>query len=207
MAAENGAGWSAGAPDVLINHAAGLLKYPGTVWKFDTRKSWLPTASAEKQYRNAQRSLDLFNDQLAVGTGSFVRTPETLALLVEALIADLDDTAQAIDRHLAEDRPVMLDFAVNSVFYRNKGRLYAHSIVMRDLGRDYAAVLGQTEQAQNWERMVGFLAAAARPRPTLLWSASPESSLLPNHLMAQGYPALQARRLAAAILAGLRVRE
>jgi hypothetical protein len=204
LVVEKGAGWTPNGPDTDLNHAAGLLKYPGTVWKFDTRTSWLPTASAEKQYRNAQRSLDRFNDYLAAGTTSFERSPEALGLLLDALIADIDQSAQAIDDHIANGTFVLFDVSVNSVFYRNKGRFYAHAIVLRDFGRDFETVLGQTHQAEAWGRLIESLAAAARPRPWMLWSAAPESSLLPNHLLAQGYLALRARQQAVAIRAALR---
>ncbi|CCG42448.1 DUF2333 family protein [Magnetospirillum molischianum] len=207
LAAENGVGWTSSGGDVNLEHAAGLLKYPGTVWKFDTRKSWMPTASAEKQYRNAQRSIDAYNTKLATGTASFERSPQALALVVEALIGDLDDTAQAINSHMEKDLSITLDFSITKVFYRNKGRLYANSIVMREIGRDFETVLAQRNLTESWIRMVEYLAIAARPRPSVVWGARPDSSMLPNHLIAQGYPTLQARQIAASILASLKSRE
>ncbi|WP_096703667.1 DUF2333 family protein [Magnetospirillum sp. 15-1] len=205
--AEKGVAFGPNGADVNLNHAAGLLKYPGTVWKFDTRKSWLPTASAEKQYRNAQRSLDLYNDLVAAGSASFERKPEALAALVEALIRDLDEVTEAIDHHLAAGRPVLLDFSVDGVFYGNKGRLYAYSVVLRELGRDFEKVLADRRQLEAWTRMVDQLAGAARLRPWLVWSAAPDSSLLPNHLAAQGYATLRVRMQAAELLAALKQTE
>ncbi|BAE53211.1 DUF2333 family protein [Paramagnetospirillum magneticum] len=201
---EKGVAFGPNGTDVNLNHAAGLLKYPGTVWKFDTHKSWLPTASAEKQYRNAQRSLDLYNDMVAAGSASFERKPEALAAAVEALIRDLDEVTEAIDHHLADKRPVLLDFSVDGVFYGNKGRLYAYSIVLRELGRDFEKVLADRRQTEAWTRMVDQLAGAARLRPWLVWSAAPDSSFLPNHLAAQGYAALRVRMQAAEMLAALK---
>ncbi len=201
---EKGVAFGPNGVDVNLNHAAGLLKYPGTVWKFDTHKSWLPTASAEKQYRNAQRSLDLYNDLVAAGQASFERKPEALAVLVEALIRDLDEVTGTIDHHLAAGRFVLLDFGVDGVFYGNKGRLYAHSIVLRELGRDFEKVLADRRQLEAWNRMVDQLAGAARLKPWLVWSAAPDSSFLPNHLAAQGYAALRVRIQAAELLAALK---
>ena len=207
MAHEKGLASGPNGTDQDINNAAGLLKYPGTVWKFDTRTSWLPTASAEKQYRNAQRSLDRYNDRLIAGTTTFERRAETLAVVVEALVRDLDDRTNAIDHHLAEGRSVLLDFTVDSVFYSNKGHLYAHSIVLRELGRDFEAVLAERHQTEAWNHMVEQLAAAARLRPWMVWSAAPDSSFLPNHLAAQGYLTLRARMQAADLLATLNIRK
>jgi hypothetical protein len=202
--AEKGVAFGPNGAEVNLNHAAGLLKYPGTVWKFDTHKSWLPTASAEKQYRNAQRSLDLYNDLVAAGSASFERRPEALAALVESLIRDLDEVTAAVDHHLAAGRPALLDFSVDGVFYGNKGRLYAHSIVLRELGQDFEKVLADRRQAEAWTRLTDQLAATARLKPWLVWSAAPDSSILPNHLAVQGYGALRARLLAAELLAALR---
>ncbi|OAN49318.1 hypothetical protein A6A04_03130 [Paramagnetospirillum marisnigri] len=207
MVAERGPGYGSLGPDSDLNNAAGLLKYPGTVWKFDTRTTWLPTASAEKQYRNAQRSLDRYNDYLAAGTASFERRAESLAVVLEAVIRELDDCTAAIDHHLALDPSPLLDFGVNKVFYGNKGRLYAHSIVLRELGRDFEAVLAERRQAEAWTRMVEQIAVAARLRPWMVWSGQPDSSLLPNHLTAQGYLTLRARMQAAELLAGLNIRK
>ncbi|MBI3445180.1 MAG: DUF2333 domain-containing protein [Magnetospirillum sp.] len=202
--AEKGVAFGPNGAEVNLNHAAGLLKYPGTVWKFDTRKSWLPTASAEKQYRNAQRSLDLYNDLVATGSSTFDRRPEALITVLEALIRDLDEVTEAIDHHLAEGRSVLLDFTVDSVFYGNKGRLYAHSIVLRELGRDFETVLTDRRQGETWTRLVDQLAGAARLRPWMVWSATPDSSILPNHLASQGYLTLRARMQAAEVLAALK---
>ncbi|ARJ66261.1 DUF2333 domain-containing protein [Magnetospirillum sp. ME-1] len=201
---EKGVAFGPNGTDVNLNHAAGLLKYPGTVWKFDTHKSWLPTASAEKQYRNAQRSLDLYNDMVAAGGTPFERKPEALAAVVEALIRDLDEVTEAIDHHLAAGHLVLLDFGVDGVFYGNKGRLYAYSIVLRELGRDFEKTLADRRQLEAWTRMVDQLAASARLKPWLVWSAAPDSSFLPNHLAAQGYGALRVRMQAAEILAALK---
>ncbi|MDO8607670.1 MAG: DUF2333 domain-containing protein [Phaeospirillum sp.] len=207
MAGEKGLGYGPNGSDVDLNNAAGLLKYPGTVWKFDTRTSWLPTASAEKQYRNAQRSLDRYNDHVAAGTTGFDRRVEALTVVVETLLRELDDCTNAVDHHLAEGRSVLLDFTVDGVFYGNKGRLYAHSIVLRELGRDFETVLAERRQTEAWNRMVEQLAAAARLRPWMVWSAAPDSSFLPNHLAAQGYLTLRARMQAAELLAALNIRK
>jgi hypothetical protein len=208
MAGEKGLGFGPNGPDVDLNNAAGLLKYPGTVWKFDTRTSWLPTASAEKQYRNAQRSLDRYNDRLISGSAAIDLHAEALAAVLDAMLRDIDDATATIDRHLAAAGPAMLpDLAVGAVFYGNKGRLYAQSIVARELGRDFEAVLAERRLTESWARMVEHLAAAAGLRPRIVWAGGLDSSLLPNPLPAQGYLALKARIQGAEVLAALNIRK
>ncbi|CAA7615875.1 DUF2333 domain-containing protein [Magnetospirillum sp. SS-4] len=208
MAGERGLGFGPNGPDVDLHNAAGLLKYPGTVWKFDTRTSWLPTASAEKQYRNAQRSLDRYSDRLVSGGATIDLRAETLAAVLETMLRDIDDATAAIDHHLAAAGPAMLpDFAAGTVFYGNKGRLYAQSIVARELGRDFEAVLAERRLTESWTRMVGHLAVAASLRPRVVWAGAPDSSLIPSPLTAQGYMALKARMQGAEVLAALNIRK
>jgi hypothetical protein len=208
MAAEKGLGFGPNGADVDLHNAAGLLKYPGTVWKIDTRKSWLPTASAEKQYRNAQRSLDRYNDRLVSGATTIDLRADALTLVVEVLLRDLDDVTGVIDHHAVAAGPAVLpDFSAGAVFYGNKGRLYAQSIVLRELGRDFEVVLTERRLGEPWTRMVEALAAAAQLRPRIVWAGAPDSILLPAPLYAQGYLALRARIHAADVLAGLNIRK
>ena len=142
--------------------------------------------------------------QARQGWRDLKRKPEALAALVEALIRDLDEVTDSIDHHLAAGHLVLLDFGVDGVFYGNKGRLYAYSIVLRELGRDFEKVLADRRQIEAWTRMVDHLAAVARLKPWLVWSAAPDSSFLPNHLAAQGYATLRVRMQAAELLATLK---
>lgn len=193
----------AGAPDINLERAIGYFKYPGNVWMFDPSTSWAPTASSEKQYRAAARNLVLYNEYLASGEAMFDRRPEALRLLLARIGADMDAAAAELDAHMAEGRSALFDTQADDVFYAVKGRLYAYSLLMRELGGDFAPLLTQRDLAAAWLPMVDSLRRAAALEPLVVMNGAPDGTLLPSHLAAQGFHLLRARSQLAAIAAGL----
>jgi len=175
-----------------LERAAGLLKYPGTVWKFDPRTSWAPTASSEKQYRNAARNLVDFNTRIADGA-PLERNAATLQALVGALGKDLAAASAVIDQHLADSASALFDFEADDVFYANKGKVYAYALILREVGGDYGTLLAERGLAAQWRQMFESLRAAAALEPAIVMNGVPDGSLLPSHLTAQGFYLLRAR--------------
>jgi hypothetical protein len=64
--------------DPDLDRAAGLLRYPGTIWIFDFRTSWAPTASSEQQYRQALAALRSYNERLGQGQAVFETRADNL---------------------------------------------------------------------------------------------------------------------------------
>lgn len=193
----------AGAPDINLERAIGYFKYPGNVWMFDPSTSWAPTASSEKQYRAAARNLVLYNEFLASGEAAFDRRPAALRLLLARIGTDMDAAASEIDGHLAQGGAALFDTQADDVFYAIKGRLYAYSLLMRELGEDFAPLLAQDERAAAWHQMVESLRHAAALKPLVVINGAADGTLLPSHLAAQGFHLLRARGQLAAITAGL----
>jgi hypothetical protein len=189
--------------DPELERAAGLLKYPGTVWKFDPRTSWAPTASAEKQYRAAARNLAIFNERLSAGDARFDRTGDALRTLLIHAIADLGIAADALDAHLGERRSVLLDGHADDLFYTTKGRLYGHALLTRELGQDFSAELTRRNLNDAWSALLVSLDQAAALDPLVVFSGAGDATFLPSHLTSQGYHLLQARAKMAAIAAKL----
>ncbi|MCR6629570.1 MAG: DUF2333 family protein [Magnetospirillum sp.] len=180
-------------PSLDLERAAGLLKYPGTVWKFDPSTSWSPTASSEKQYRNAARNLVEFNRRAAAGEPGLDRGAATLAALVKVVGHDLGAVSATIDQYLAEGHPAVFNGGADDVFYRTKGTVYAYGLILRELGWDYAQALSERELGAQWRQMVESLKAAAALRPTVVLNGAPDGALVPSHLTAQGFYLLRAR--------------
>jgi hypothetical protein len=184
-------GSSEADPD--LGQAAGLLKYSGTVWLFDTSVSWLPTVSSEKQYRAARRALLSYNERLAAGKATFERRADNLLAALDRIAADLGSASAVIERHLAEDAGSFLDWRADDVFYNTKGRLYAYYLLLRELGRDFAPVLAEREMQAAWAQTIEGLGRAAVLRPWVVVNGAPDSQFLPSHLAAQGFYLLRAR--------------
>lgn len=182
-----------GAEDLELSRAAGFLKYPGTVWKFDSRTSWAPTASSEKQYRSAARNLLVFNDHLTTGDAVFARDRATLAKLLTLVGADMDAAADHLDAHLAAGHWGLFDTTADDLYFDTKGRLYAQSLILRELGWDFAAILSTANLGEQWQAMLASLNQAAALQPALILAGGDDSAVLPNHLANQGFRLLQAR--------------
>ncbi|MBI2242383.1 MAG: DUF2333 family protein [Magnetospirillum gryphiswaldense] len=196
-----------GERDVELGRAAGLLKYPGSIWKFDLKSAWMPTASSEKQYRLAARNLEGFNERLADGNSQYPRDAATLAALLNGIGADMDAVIARFDQHMEQPGWALLDTQADDLFYDAKGRAYAQSLVLRELGWDFAAVIAQHNLGDDWQTMLTALRQAAAQRPLWVMAAGEDSALFANHLANHGFRLLQARAKLAALSNALNTKE
>ncbi len=195
------AGEMAMGGDRDLERAAGLLKYPATVWMFDPSTSWAPTASTEKQYRLATRWLDGYNARLAAGDAVFERRAEALRAVLARVVDDLDAASVEAERMVAEGG--VIDGAADDLFYATKGRLYAYCLLLRELGWDHAQPLSERALDDRWQQMLDSLAVAARLDPPAVINGTADSLLLPSHLAGQGFHLARARARIAGIMAAL----
>lgn len=192
-----------GDNDPELSRAAGFLKYPGTIWKFDSRTSWAPTASSEKQYRAAARNLLVYNERLTNGNAHAQRDATALIAILRHLGDAMDTATNRVDSHLATPRWVLLDSQADDLFYDAKGRAYAQSLILRELGWDFAQVISQHNLGDDWQTMLSALRQAATLKPLMIIAGHDDSTFLPNHLANQGFRLLQARSRLAKVTAAL----
>ncbi|HZA65588.1 MAG TPA: DUF2333 family protein [Geminicoccaceae bacterium] len=178
--------------DPDLDRASGLLRYPGTIWIFDFRTSWAPTASSEQQYRQAMVALRSYNERLTQGQAVFETRADNLLATLDRIAADIGSSSASIDRHLAESG-FWPDFAADNLFYANKGRLYAYFLLLRAMQVDFADVIRERQLAGAWTQTVESFRAAAILQPWVVVNGAPDGQLLPNHLAAQGFFLLRAR--------------
>jgi hypothetical protein len=178
--------------DPDLNTAAGLLRYPGTVWIFDLSTSFAPTASSESQYRRAMTALRDYNQRLAQGNAVFEIRADNLLETLNRIAADIGSSSAGLDQHLAQSG-FGLDFQADDLFYANKGRLYAYYLLLRELGQDYARVIAERDLTSSWTQMLDSFRAAATLQPWVVVNGAPDSQLSPSHLAAQGFFLLRAR--------------
>ena len=179
--------------DPDLNTAAGLLRYPGTVWIFNLSTSLAPTASSESQYRQAMVALRGYNERLAAGNAVFETRADNLLATLDRIAADIGSSSAALDQHLAEHSGFGLDFQADDVFYANKGRLYAYYLLLRELGVDYARVIQERDLTAAWGQMLESFRAAATLQPWVVVNGAPDSQFSPSHLASQGFFLLRAR--------------
>lgn len=191
------------ATDADLAAAAGLLQYPANVWMIDPRVPWATTISTEKQYRNAARALEAYNQRVANGQAAFSRRADTLAAVLARFAKDLDDAAVQLDGPVGR-RGGWLAGGATADYFAVKGRAYATLLLLRALGEDDRQVLAERELLTAWQDMLGALAGAATPRPWVVLAGAPDSLVVPNHLAAQGFALLTAESRLTALADALR---
>ena len=179
--------------DPDLDTASGLLRYPGTVWIFDFRTSWAPTASSEQQYRRAMEALRGYNQRLSQGQAVFEARADNLLGTLDRIAADMGSSSAAIERKLEDRSEFWPDWTADDLFYADKGRLYAYYLLMRALEADFANVIRERELAGAWTQTLESFRAAATLQPWVIVNGAPDGQLMPSHLASQGFFLLRAR--------------
>lgn len=177
--------------DPDLDDAAGLLKFRGDKWVFDPSVSLLPGVTSEQQYRQAIAALNLYNQRLADGKAVFERRADNLQETLNRFANDLGSASALIDDKVED--PSLFDRTADDVFYATKGRLYAYSLILRDLGTDFEQVINERQVAPAWAEMIGSLQAAAALDPLVVVNGSADGIIFPNHLAGLGFYLLRAR--------------
>ncbi|MBK8175453.1 MAG: DUF2333 family protein [Rhodospirillales bacterium] len=184
-------GTSAVDPDV--DRASGLLRYPGTVWLFDWKTSFGPTASSESQYRAAYKALIAYNERIAKGEATFDRRADNLIEALERFASDLGSASGVIDEHLINDAGFPFSFTVDDIFYQTKGRLYAYYLLLEGLGRDFEQIIAERNLQVVWNQMIDSAREAAGQSVWVVLNGGTSSQFVPSHLASQGFLLLRLR--------------
>lgn len=180
------------AADADLGNAAGRLQYPADIWIFEWSSAPVQPSS-ESQYRRAVEDLRRYNQRLASGEAVFERRSDNLRATLDRIAADMGAVSASIADKVDRDTARWIDFTADDVFYRNKGRMYAYYMVLRELGRDYEALIRERTLAASWAQMLDSLDAAAGLQPWVVMNGQLDSLATPNHLAAQGFEVLRAR--------------
>jgi hypothetical protein len=183
-------GSSQADPD--LDRAAGLLRYPGTIWIFDFRTSWAPTASSEQQYRQAVAALRSYNQRLSQGQAVFETRADNLLATLDRIAADIGSSSATLD-HQLKTAGFWPDFAADNLFYATKGRLYAYFLLLRALQVDFANVIRERQLGSAWNQTVESFREAAALQPWVVVNGAPDAQFMPSHLASQGFFLLRAR--------------
>jgi len=179
--------------DADLENAAGMLKYPGTRWIFDPSTSFMPTASANKMYKSARKSLISYNKRLANGEAVFEARADNLISTLDKIAKDLGSSSAIIDKQILVGQEKTFDLKGDDVFYSSKGKLYAYYLILRELGKDYDQVIKDKELTNVWNKMINSFEKAAKLEPYVVVNGSPDGQLLPSHLSSMGFYLLRAR--------------
>lgn len=179
--------------DTDLQSAAGLLQYDGNTWIWDPKVSWLPTASSEKQYEKARKSLNAYNKRLAEGRAVFEKRGDNLQATINRIALDIGSSTAVIDKHIAENSGAYIDFQADDLFYGFKGQAYAYYMILSALSEDYESLIRERELGNAWSQMLGSFKSIVELDPYVISNAKTDGQLFPNHLAVQGFYILRAR--------------
>lgn len=179
--------------DEDLDKASGLLKYDGKIWIWEPSTSLLPTASAEKQYISAKKSLVRYNQRLSEGKAVFERRADNLLSFLDRVGADLGSASASLDAQATASNSGWFDRKADDVFYATKGRLYGYYMLLRELSMDFKDVLAEKKAENAWQQMLGSLRTAAEMDPLIVSNGASDGLFVPSHLEVQGFYLLRSR--------------
>lgn len=190
MADQIGRSRGSSSADPDLTEARGLLNYAPDVWYVSSASL---AANSETQYLKAMAKLNSYNTRLAAGRAVFEPRSDNLISTLDRIGKDLGAASNAIDQEIDLYAGDWYDLHADDVFYYNKGLLYANGLLLRDLGADFASVLGERGAANIWKRMVDSMMEGAGLQPLVVINGAPNALVEPNHLASQGFYLLRAR--------------
>lgn len=179
--------------DTDLDTAAGLMKYPPDIWMWNPSVSLIPTASTEKQYREAMRAFDRYNKRLASGEAVFERRADNLQQTLERIASDIGSASAAIAERIDDKNRPYIDLSADETYYDIKGKMYAYYMLLKALRHDFADVIREKQVGSSWEQMEESMRLGAKLNNFLIFNNAPDSQVLPNHLTGMGFYLLRAR--------------
>lgn len=179
--------------DSDLDRASGLLKYDGTIWVWEPSTSIMPTASAEKQYRAAAKSLMRFNERLSKGEAVYDRRADNLIALLDRIGSDLGSQSAILDKQAMDSNAGWFDRTADDIFYATKGRLYGYYMILRETQVDFADVIAEKKVGNVWAQMLESMRVAAEMDPLIVSNGRNDGLFSPSHLAVQGFYLLRAR--------------
>lgn len=181
-------GTSAADPD--LGKARQYLSRQPDTWLID---SFLPTSSADQEYRKALIALRTYNQRLGTGNAVFDVRVDNLQAVLNRSALDIGSSSDALEKQMAEGRKVLIDRRADKLFYFVKGQSYAYFIVLRALRDDFKDIIAERRVTTLYDGMLADLAMAASLQPLIVQNASGQALLMPNHLAVEGFYLLRAR--------------
>ncbi len=162
--------------------AAGLLRYPGTIWLFSPQNKIKPVPSAGSQYRKARRLLIKYNNSLADGQNVLEKNVQYLTYILKKSNQNLSRSSSRLSGYIREESSSFFDTKADDVFYYNQGKAYGYYLLFQALGQDYKDIIVASNQYQNWISLTKALEESAAIQPTIVRNGKLNSIFTPNHL-------------------------
>lgn len=172
------------AQSETLTNAAERLMYPSDVWHIE---EWKPAVSSVKRYKKAQNLLSAYQKGAAEETETYNRSAEAMRSIIEQIAQDTEYMTELLDDTVRFGAEKMWYSKADDRFYAVKGWAYVYLLVLRDLKKDFADAFADEKQENHRHKAEDFLRQAVLLRPVFVANGSPESQMVPNHLLNAGF--------------------
>lgn len=179
--------------DTNLEKAASNLSIEPERWVMDFGTSWLPTRPSDSYYIEAISQLDAYNRQLAAGQSVYDVRSDNLLATLERIALDLGASSAALDLYITDNAGgVLPDTGADDLFYQVKGQVYAYTIILTAIRKDFSKVVENREIAALYDELLRSMSAAAKLDPWVVSNGAADG-IIANHLSMQGFYLLRAR--------------
>ena len=177
-----------------LTDAAERLTYPSDVWHIE---NWKPAVSSVKRYKKAQSLLSAYQKKVATVTENEEETEEKTEKynlsanaaysIIEQIAQDTEYMTALLDDIARYGAEKVLYSEADDRFYGVKGWAYVYLLVLRDMKKDFAGIFADERLEEHRHNAEEFLRQAVSLRPVFVANGSPESTIIPNHLLNAGF--------------------
>ncbi len=179
--------------DTNLEKAASNLSIEPERWIIDFSASWLPTRPSDQYYREALGQLDTYNVQLGSDQAVFDRRSDNLLATLDRIALDLGASSASLDTYIGENSGgVIPDVGADDLFYQVKGQVYAYTILLKAIRKDFSDVIENREIAALYDDLLRSMNTAAALDPVVVSNGAIDG-VIANHLSMQGFFLLRAR--------------
>lgn len=179
--------------DTNLEKAASNLSIEPERWIIDFSASWLPTRPSDQYYREALGQLDTYNVLLGGGDAVFDRRSDNLLATLDRIALDLGASSASLDTYIGDNSGGFLpDFGADNLFYQVKGQVYAYTVLLKAIRKDFADVIENREIAALYDDLLRSMNTAAALDPIVVSNGAVDG-VIANHLSMQGFFLLRAR--------------
>lgn len=179
--------------DENLEKAASNLSIEPERWIIDMSTSLLPTKPSDQYYMEALGQLESYNAQLGTGQSVFDRRSDNLLATLDRIALDLGASSASLDTYIGDHAGgIVPDFGADDLFYQVKGQVYAYTILLKAIRKDFADVIENREIAALYDDLLKSMSSAATLDPLIVANGAVDG-ILANHLSMQGFYLLRAR--------------
>jgi hypothetical protein len=175
--------------------AKGNIQFDQFTWYFNVfdTQPFGPTTRTPSYYRNAQKSLQRYNERLANCSATYDARADNLLQFLDRIATDIGYTSASIKDRSEQYNSGWFDTRADDIFWYSKGQLYAYYGILRATRADFDGVVKSRRLDDIWDRMDEQLRSAVELDPLVVSNGKEDGFIMPTHLTTIGFYILRVR--------------